>query len=335
MFKVKNIEDLDILYTILREKYPENKINAIFDYKTKEYRVNVVLYEKSVVKNQSVQVPIDLGIQVVYGDTDSVFLRFKYNRDNFNQNRIDTFKIATICGEKLTREIFNRPPIEMEFEKIFQPFILLTKKRYIANKYENIKEPFKLKGIDAKGIAITRRDYCKMVKKCYQKIIDTILESQTDNNSDMNCGLKKSIEIFKDYIRRIDKYEIPIDDLIVSSMLAKEYKTRPVHVILAEKLKQRKEQVQVGDRIPYIYIESDDKKQKSELGEDPTFAIKNGLKYNRVCYLEQLSKPILSLYKVILSSNKPLFNDIFEYVNNYFISYGFKKLKESDFKLID
>ena len=52
------------------------------------------------------------------------------------------------------------------------------------------------------------------------------------------------------------------------------------HVInLVHNLKQRKEEVQIGDRIPYIYIESDDpKQQKSELGEDPRYAIQNKLK---------------------------------------------------------
>jgi DNA polymerase elongation subunit (family B) len=39
-------------------------------------------------------------------------------------------------------------------------------------------------------------------------------------------------------------------------MLASSYKTKPVHVQLAERLKLRKEQVQVGDRINYIYIEN-------------------------------------------------------------------------------
>jgi DNA polymerase elongation subunit (family B) len=241
-------------------------------------------------------------------NTDSVFLKFKYNRD----------------------EVFKRPPIEMEFEKVFQPFILLTKKRYIANKYEDTKDPFKLKGVDAKGIALTRRDYCKMVKNCYKNIIDTIMKSQTEE------GLKKSISVFKDYISKIDKYDIDLDDLVVSAMLAKTYKTKPVHVLLAEKLKQRKEEVQVGDRIPYIYIESDDpKKQKSELGEDPVYATKNGLKFNRTCYLEQLAKPILGFYDIVLKDHKSLFVEVLNYVNVHLEKYGGKKLKESEFKNIE
>lgn len=280
--------------------------------------------------------------QMTISNTDSVFVLFHYNRDNFEKNRIDTFKLATICGDKLTNEVFNRPPIVMEFEKIFQPFILLTKKRYIAKKYEDPRNPFKLKYIDAKGIALTRRDYCKMVKDCYTDVIDTIMDPDNTGlaqgvrsaEMDPKAIVKKSIEVFKGYIMKIDAYDINVDDLVVSAMLAKEYKTKPVHVILAEKLKARKEQVSVGDRVPYIFIETDDpKKAKSELGEDPAYAKKNGLRYNRLCYLEQLAKPILGLYKVLLKDNESEMDTLVNYVNEYIIKYGGKKMKPSDFKM--
>jgi hypothetical protein len=265
-------------------------------------------------------------------NTDSIFCKFNYNRQDFEKNRIDTFKLATLCGDKLTDEIFDRPPIVLEFEKVFQPFVLLTKKRYIANKFENMKDPFQLKGIDAKGIALTRRDYCQMVKKCYREIIDSIMDSKLSSIEAVN----KSLNIFKEYISNIESYKIDINDLVVSAMLAKSYKTKPVHVILAERLKERKQEVQIGDRIPYIFIESNDPKlQKSELGEDPKYAIDNNLKFNRVCYLEQLAKPILGFYKIVLQHHPDLLDDIINHVNTKLVNFGGKKLKVSDFKLED
>ena len=260
-------------------------------------------------------------------NTDSVFLSLKYNRQDFTKNRSDTFKLATICGDNLTEQVFNRKPIEMEFEKVFQPFILLTKKRYIGKKYENMKDPFKLKEITKSGIAITRRDYCKMVKNCYTEVIDCIV------NED-GGGVDESVEIYKRYVDRIDNYQIDIDDLVVSAMLAKSYKTKPVHVNLAEKLKERHEEVQVGDRIPYIFIESDDPTiQKSELGEDPKYAIEHNLKYNRKCYLEQMAKPLLGFFKCVLSDNEEALDDIINYTNDKLVEYGGAKLKPSDFKM--
>lgn len=274
-------------------------------------------------------------------NTDSIFIKFKYNREDFEKNRLDTFRLASICGDNLTNNIFKRPPIELEFEKVFHPFILLTKKRYIANKFENTKDPFQLKGVDAKGIALTRRDYCPMVKKCYKEIIDTIVNDKTatgelvKNESSANYdSLKISTELYKQYINNIYNYNIDIKDLVVSAMLAASYKTRPVHVQLAERLKLRKQEVQVGDRIPYIFIESiDTKKAKSELGEDPKYAIENNLKYNRTCYLEQLAKPILGFYKIALKDRQDLLDEIIDHTNSTLIKCGGKALKPSDFKI--
>lgn len=306
--------------------------------------------------------------QLIVFNTDSIFLSFKYNRNDFKQNRIDTFKLASICGDNLTNDIFNRPPIELEFEKVFQPFVLLTKKRYIGKKFEDTRDPFKLKTIDTKGIALTRRDYCNMVKKCYREIINVIMETG---------NIEESIEVFKKYINKIDNYEIEIEDLVISAMLAKEYscglckkKTTwsyircdscnynnshintsnicekekckkelhckhqfsLAHVNLAVALLKRKEEIGVNDRIQYIFVEGTDPKQKKgELAEDPKYAELNNLKFNRSCYLEQLAKTILGFFKIALEHQQELLSDCINCVNEKLISYNAKPLRPSDF----
>ena len=324
LFKANNIDETELVYSLLRNKYPERQIDIEFNDNTKEYTLNLTNKHFE----QDPEVPVDVKIKVIYGDTDSVFLSLKFNRDDFVKNRQDTFNLATICGDNLTNDIFNRHPIELEFEKVFQPFILLTKKRYIGKKYENMKDPFKLKEITKSGIAITRRDYCKMVKNCYSEVIESIVNEN-------GGGVEESVEIYKRYIDRIDNYQIDIEDLIVSAMLAKSYKTKPVHVQLAEKLKERNEDVQIGDRIPYIFIEdtSNSKLAKSELGEDPKYAIEHKLKYNRKCYLEQMAKPLLGFFKCVLSDNEDLLDDIINYTNDKLIEYGGVKLKPSEYKI--
>lgn len=325
-----------------KEIYFLNKTN--FQVKN-EYEVKKIV-DKGITNDYVYDIETEIGRfnsgvgQLQIYNTDSVFLRFKYNREDFHLNRKDTFRLATVCGDNLTKDIFKRPPIELEFEKVFHPFILLTKKRYIANKFENVKDPFALKGVDAKGIALTRRDYCPMVKKCYKEIIDVIVNDNTSTKKSSNVdsidSVKKSTELYKKYIDNICNYKIDINDLIVSAMLAASYKTRPVHVQLAERLKQRKEEVQVGDRIPYIFIESDDPKiAKSELGEDPNYAIKHNLKYNRKCYLEQLAKPILGFYKIVLKDREDLLDHIINYTNDTLVKCGGKGLRPSDFKIED
>jgi hypothetical protein len=316
-----------------------------------------------------------IGQLIVY-NTDSIFAKIKFNRDDFEKNRIDTFKLAELCGEKLTNEIFDRPPIVLEFEKVFHPFILLTKKRYIANKFENMNDPFNLKGIDAKGIALTRRDYCKMVKNCYQDIINTILndKASTGENKKTEDSIKHSTELYKRFINDIYNYNIDFDDLVISAMLAKEYSCKLckkksewilkcekcktpnpqkldicqkckthincihvfslAHINLAQELLKRNEEISVGDRIAYLFVETANAKaQKNELAEDPKYAIQNNLKFNRSCYLEQLAKPILGFYKIVLKDRKELLDEIINYTNDKLEKCGAKPLKPSDFKI--
>lgn len=335
------------------------------------------IIEKGQINDYVYDIETDIGrFQAGVGDlivknTDSVFLSIKFNRNDFVKNRLDTFKMATICGDNIT-EMFNREPIVLEFEKVFQPFILLTKKRYIGKKYEDMRDPLKLKAITNSGTAVTRRDFCKMVKDCYKDVIDCIVD---DNGS-----VDQSIEIYKSYIDRLDAYQIDTSDLIVSKMLAKSYscalckekhewnnlkcinkscektlslpgskkcikcskefkcvhKFSLVHVQLAIRMLNRKDEANVNDRIPYIFIESKDSLlAKSDLGEDPIYAKNNGLKYNRSFYLESLAKTLLAFFKIILNENKNELDDVINYTNDKFESYGSKKLKPSDYMIED
>ena len=305
--------------------------------------------------------------QIIVSNTDSIFISMKFNRNNFEENRKDAFKLALKCGDNIT-DMFNRNPIHLEFEKVYQPFVLLTKKRYIGKKFEDIRDPMKLKTLTTSGIAITRRDYCNMVKKCYKEVIDIIMDTS---------NLDESIEIFKKYIDRIDNYQVDFDDLQVSAMLAKNYScsvckektewiklicSKPkchfnninkrlsvcpkcktqfkclhkfslAHVNLGLKLLARNEDISINDRIQYLFIESETTNKKAELAEDPKYAKDHKLKYNRNCYLEQLAKPLLAFFKVVLQNEEELMDDLIQCVNNKLSEYGGSKLKPSDYKI--
>jgi hypothetical protein len=258
--------------------------------------------------------------ELIVKNTDSIFLKLQFNTNDKELCRRKTFDLATKCGDKLTKEVFNRKPIEMEFEKVFQPFILLTKKRYIGNKYEDVKNPMKLKGLTTTGIALARRDYSQYTKECYQEIIDTLV-----NKSNINEGIK----VYKEYVNNLVMYNVNVDQLVLTALLNKDYKTRPVHVVLAEKMKKRQMEIQIGDRVPYVFIESDDKKlKKSELGEDPMYFKNNPhLKINRVCYLENLSKPIIGFFKVVLEKSPDVLESVIDYTNKSIIACHGKAIK--------
>lgn len=61
----------------------------------------------------------------------------------------------------------NPHPMKLKFEKVYLPCVLLTKKRYVGFKYEELaeKEPV----FEAKGIETVRRDGCPAVGKIMEK----------------------------------------------------------------------------------------------------------------------------------------------------------------------
>lgn len=361
MYVTKTIEETELIYSLLRERFPDHQIAIEFNDNTKEYKMNVTneLYV------HDPEVPVTVAITTVYGDTDSIFLSFKYNRENYELNRKDTFKLAMECGDQITNN-FNRQPICLEFEKIYQPFVLLTKKRYIGKKFEDYKNPMKLKELTTSGIAITRRDYCIFVKNCYREIIDCIME-QTSSVADSS----DAVNIYRSYIERIKNYDVPIEQLTISSTLAKHYtcstckekcewktlkcknskcsfdnvterlpecklcqrKFDCLHtfqlgpVNLAVMMLKRNKEISVNDRIQYIFVEKENVSSsgsKAELTEEPDYP---GIKFNRACYTEQLAKPILAFLKIVLK--KESLEDLLDFTNKKLLEFGGKTLANS------
>ncbi|KAI9193679.1 putative DNA polymerase zeta catalytic subunit [Polychytrium aggregatum] len=82
------------------------------------------------------------GAQVVYGDTDSLFVHLP------GQTRERAFDIGKEICEAVTNS--NPHPIKLKFEKVFHPCMLLTKKRYVGFKFESKSDTKPV--FDAKGI---------------------------------------------------------------------------------------------------------------------------------------------------------------------------------------
>ncbi|KAG6813782.1 hypothetical protein H0H92_007194 [Tricholoma furcatifolium] len=104
------------------------------------------------------------GGEVVYGDTDSVFVYLR------GKSKEQAFRIGHDIAETVTA--LNPSPIKLKFEKVFFPCVLLAKKRYVGFKYESIDDQIPV--FDAKGIETVRRDGIpaqqKMVEVCLKML---------------------------------------------------------------------------------------------------------------------------------------------------------------------
>ena len=98
--------------------------------------------------------------QVIYGDTDSVMVKFG------TKELAETMKLGEEAAGYVSSKFIR--PIKLEFEKVYFPYLLINKKRYAGLYWTN---PDKYDKMDSKGIETVRRDNCRLV----QNVIETIL----------------------------------------------------------------------------------------------------------------------------------------------------------------
>lgn len=106
--------------------------------------------------------------KVIYGDTDSIFVLFE------GKTIKEAFNTGIDIANRVTE--LNPQPIKLQFEKVYCPLVLLSKKHYAGYKYED-PDPSK-KILESKGLEIIRRDTCELVTKICEKIIRVIFDSK-------------------------------------------------------------------------------------------------------------------------------------------------------------
>ena len=158
---------------------------------------------------------------------------------------------AKKVGEEISAYVSNNLPgyLELEFEKIFRTFLILTKKRYAGWSFEPTDSGWKDK-IEMKGIETIRRDWCKLVTETMNTVLELILKKG---------DVKSATNYVKDIIEKIKKNEIPLEKLTIVKGITKSltsYKGTLPHIELAKKLVKRHPEnpPKVGDRLGYVII---------------------------------------------------------------------------------
>lgn len=270
------------------------------------------------------------GSEVVYGDTDSVMVKFKTEKTG--KDAIDeSFKLGEEAADRISETFRN--PIELEMEKVYYPYLLFSKKRYAGLMYTNPKEP---DYIDAKGIQLVRRDNCPYVKRISKSVLDTIMYEQ---------DIDKAISMCQESAAHLLSGEINVDDLVVSkSMKRISYSTdiprdckyltgtthylihdyanaNQPHLIVALKREEREPGTgpKSGDRVPYVFVETRNPKDlQYQKAEDPDYVKQHNLKIDRQYYLEHgMESPLCSLFELFIDNPaKVLFGKQMEsYIN--------------------
>ena len=219
---------------------------------------------------------------------------------------VTDINVAFDLGDKAAEWITAKFPdlIILEMEKIYYPYLLMRKKRYAGLMYvKDKKGNVQLDGLDAKGIELVRRDNCKLAKKIQQEALDAIMYKRDRT---------LAVECIQAGLTALVNNEYDIDMYKMSKGLRKDYVNENLaHVVVANKMKARDpgSEPQVGDRVPFVYLETGGPKAKaSEKAEDIKYTLDNNLKIDRLYYLEhQIEKPICGMMDIVISNPEKLF----------------------------
>ncbi|RDB23547.1 DNA polymerase delta catalytic subunit [Hypsizygus marmoreus] len=222
--------------------------------------------------------------EVVYGDTDSVMVKFGPN---------DLHKVMALgreAADLVTMKFVK--PIKLEFEKVYFPYLLISKKRYAGLYWTR---PEKYDKMDSKGIETVRRDNCRLVST----VIETCLHKML-----IDRDVKGAEEYTKQTISDLLQNKVDMSQLVITKALSKnDYAGKQAHVELAERMKQRDagSAPALGDRVAYVIIKGIKGAAAYEKSEDPLYVLENNLPIDTKYYLEnQLSKPLMRIFEPIL-----------------------------------
>ena len=217
----------------------------------------------------------------------------------------------------LTDVVFNRAPIEMEYEKTYIPMVIEKKKNYVGMKYEMDTKNYK---VDFKGIAVKRRNYCPLVKETFWSVIYPVIGVEKNEQGKLikieNMGRKGADIALSNLGKHLAILETePLEKFAMSAKLMAHYKNENLpHIQLAKRMQQRDagSAPQPGQRFQYIIIHSDTSSELCDKSEELSYAIQNKLEPDYIFYINnQLYNPIYEFMALIgkESETRELFDE--------------------------
>lgn len=181
------------------------------------------------------------GAEVVYGDTDSLFVYLK------GRTREQAFDIGEEIAATITN--LNPRPIKLKFEKVYHPCVLLAKKRYVGFKYEHRKQT--VPDFDAKGIETVRRDGTPMEQKIEENALKVLFRTS---------DLSQVKAFFQQQCSKIMRGKVSIQDFcFAKEVRLGTYSDKgpppPGALISARRmLEDPRLEPQYGERVPYVVV---------------------------------------------------------------------------------
>lgn len=239
------------------------------------------------------------GARVVYGDTDSLFIYLQ------GKTKEQAFHIGYDIADMVTA--MNPAPIKLKFEKVYLPCLLMAKKRYVGFKFENPDDT--VPAFDAKGIETVRRDGVPAQSKMTETCLKILFRTQ-------------DLSQVKDYCyqswTRILQSQASIQDFIFAKEVKmgtySEKAPPPPGVAVAARrmTKDENDEVQYGDRIPYVIISGDPQARLVDKAVSPEELLQNEhMQLDASYYISRvLIPPLERIFNLVGADVRSWFDDM-------------------------
>ena len=185
-----------------------------------------------------------MGLNVIYGDTDSIMI----------YTGSDDWERVQQLGKEVKKAVNKKYKLlEIEIDGVFKSMLLLKKKKYaalIASKNRKTGEIEYEK--ETKGLDLVRRDWCGLSKEVGLFVLDHVLSGEDRE------GVVASIhERLQDVAKKVREGSVPLEKYTITKGLnknPKDYADRKgmPHLHVALEMVRRGRPVNVGDHIPYV-----------------------------------------------------------------------------------
>nr|QLF99888.1 DNA polymerase [Equid alphaherpesvirus 1] len=279
------------------------------------------------------------SVRVIYGDTDSVFIKFVGL----------TYEGVSELGDAMSRQIsadLFRAPIKLECEKTFQRLLLITKKKYIG-----VINGGKML---MKGVDLVRKNNCSFINLYARHLVDLLLYDEdvataaakvTDVppaewvGRPLPSGFDKFGRVLVEAYNRITAPNLDVREFVMTAELSRSPESytnkRLPHLTVYFKLAMRNEELpSVKERIPYVIVAQTEAAEReagvvnsmrgtaqnpvvtktarpqpkrkllvSDLAEDPTYVSENDVPLNTDYYFSHLLGTISVTFKALFGND--------------------------------
>ncbi len=173
-----------------------------------------------------------LGLEVIYGDTDSLFVHH------------DSQKV-----EILVREIEEELGLEIKPDKVYKKILFTEAKKRYAGLLPDGR-------LDIVGLEVVRGDWAPVAKDVLERILEIILRDEL---------VDVARQYIDQFISDLRGRKVPYRDLIIWKTITRPldaYKAKAPHVEAARRLMEAGYELTLGDKIGYVIVKGKGKKDK-------------------------------------------------------------------------